>query len=317
MTLGVALALCGPGSPVAAQIRNPHGLGAGPRPLHVRMAEAEQAALVEVRRIDTGRIQAVRVAGLFGDVPESFEIKRAPSRPPGVVQGDWMLALMRGERSPFVLVDHKDEVAVVPESDRAAWLVELPEIAALVRRGSGADRVGAALLSHYERWIDEGPESLRKLALRSLLDPAAPFAPLGPEFAARRVAAALDPDRDPTAQAGSAFAATLAAGGATRLLAALDTGSDVAPEVVVVALQGGLRIGSPETAAALARLLGHPDGRVRARAVEMATAVDREHRLLERVEAMASDDPDVEVRRSAEAALRRYGRSGRPSPHGG
>jgi hypothetical protein len=222
-----------------------------------------------------------------------------------VVAGDWMLALLGGERSPYVLLDESNELSVIAEDERLVWRAELPAFESdLVASPQDA---GAALLARYERWIDRGPESLRKLALAALLDSEAPFAPLDAEFARRRVERALDPEADTSARLGSAFAATLARGGADRLLEALEGAEAVDPDVAVVALQGGLRAGSPHTQSALARLLEHGSPRVRSRALEMAPAVDRDRRLHGRVGALAASDPDARVRRSAESALRRYG----------
>ncbi|MGH0036260.1 MAG: hypothetical protein ACQGVK_14635 [Myxococcota bacterium] len=303
--MGVSLLLS---TGASAQMGGPHGLGAGARPLHLRMADARVAALVEIRGVETGRLRAARIVGLRGEIEDEFEIKRSPSRPPPVVAGDWVLALLDGERSPYLLLDESTELAVVGEAERSVWLAELPAYAALLENGSATGPAGAGLRARYEHWLDDGPESLRGLALRGLLDPRAPFAPLDPAFAARRVRTALDPDRELAARTSSALAATLAQGGATRLLEAMDAQAPVTSEIVLVALQGGLRVGSPETGPALARLLDHSDPGVRARALELAPSVDRRRRLAARIEALAAEDPDAEVRRTARVALRHYAR---------
>jgi hypothetical protein len=125
----------------------------GPRPLHERLAGADRVAVVQVERIDAGRIAVA---------PEAFEVKRSPLRPPPLATGDRALLLLRGARPPYVLADEASEVIRLSDD-------------AMAERWAGAVRAvlanrddRAALVTVYAEWIEEGPVSLADLGRAGL-----------------------------------------------------------------------------------------------------------------------------------------------------
>jgi hypothetical protein len=134
----------------------------GPRPLHERLAGADRVAVVQVERIDAGRIAVTRLDLLAGEAPEAFEVKRSPLRPPPLATGDRALLLLRGARPPYVLADEASEVIRLSDD-------------AMAERWAGAVRAvlanrddRAALVTVYAEWIAEGPVSLADLGRAGL-----------------------------------------------------------------------------------------------------------------------------------------------------
>jgi hypothetical protein len=159
LRLGPALTL---GLAGAAAAQHPH---AGPRPFHVRLAAADVVAVVQVEKIDEGRIAVRRLDALAGSPPEAFEVKRSPLRPPPLATGDRALLLLRGDRPPYVLADEPAEVIRLADALMTArW-------SAAARAALASREDPAALAALYGEWIEHGPESLRELGaagLRSL-----------------------------------------------------------------------------------------------------------------------------------------------------
>jgi hypothetical protein len=156
---GLLLALAGAAG--AQPIGHPVPLG--PRPLHLRLAQAEVVAVVKVERVDEGRIALRLEDALAGSPPEAFEAKRSPLRPPPLATGDRALLLLRGARPPYVLVDEPSEVIRLSDDAMAArWSAATR--AALAARGDPA-----ALEAVYAEWVANGPSSLRDLGSAGLL----------------------------------------------------------------------------------------------------------------------------------------------------
>jgi hypothetical protein len=139
-----------------------HPLPPGPRALHTRLAEAELVAVVEVERIDEGRIALRLDEALAGAPPGAFELKRSPLRPPPLASGDRALLLMRGDRPPYVLADQPSEVIRLADDAMAVrWT-------AAVRKALAARDDPAELAALYGDWVEHGPASLAELGAAGL-----------------------------------------------------------------------------------------------------------------------------------------------------
>ena len=139
----------------------------GRRPLHERLAGADLVAVVQVDRIDAGRITVTRQDLLAGEAPEAFEVKRSPLRPPPLATGDRALLLLRGARPPYVMADEAAEVIRLSDDAMAArWSAAARAV--LAKRD---DRT--ALIAIYSEWMENGPASLSDLGAAGLraLDP--------------------------------------------------------------------------------------------------------------------------------------------------
>ena len=100
--LAAGLAITAPAERAPAQRLGVHGrleLPSG-RPLHVRVALADAAAIATVDAVELGRIRVRDAVPVLGDVVAAFELKRAPSRPPALEPGDRALLILRGARPP-------------------------------------------------------------------------------------------------------------------------------------------------------------------------------------------------------------------------
>lgn len=143
----------------------------GRRPLHERLAGADGVAVVQVERIDAGRIAVTRLDLLAGEAPESFEVKRSPLRPPPLATGDRALLLLQGARPPYVLADEAAEVIRLSDDAMTTrW-------AGAVRAVLGGQGDADALRAIYAEWVENGPASLGDLGSAGLraLDPAGAF----------------------------------------------------------------------------------------------------------------------------------------------
>jgi len=157
-SVGLLLAL---GGAAAAQPIG-HPMPSGPRPLHVRLAGIDVAAVVRVERVDEGRIALRLEDALAGAAPAAFEVKRSPLRPPPLATGDRALLLLRGDRPPYVLADEPSEVIRLGDDAMALrWSSALR--ATLASRDDPA-----ALAKLYREWTVNGPESLRELGASGL-----------------------------------------------------------------------------------------------------------------------------------------------------
>jgi len=280
-------------APAAAQ----HAPPPGPRPLHERLAESDVVAVATIGPIQEGRIEVHDATVLHGDASPSFEIKRSPSTPPPFVTGVPAVLLLRGARSPYVLVDEPREVV-------------LPSDAAAARRWTEALRALFAaqgdpgkLLHTYLVWLDGDDEALRDAAGAALSTSEAPYLPLGRDDALERARAALDPHRAPSARRVSAGLASTNPDGAAALVAGIP-GSAPDAQVVAIALRGTPTVPAPQREAALLRTLADGDSTVRRAALMGATSVWTDA-IKARVQALAEGDADHDVQSDARALLGR------------
>lgn len=157
----------------AAGAQAPHPIPPLGRPLHERAADAEAIAIARVTGVERGRIAVARDAELRGTVPEGFELKRSPLRPPALAAGDRALLFLRGARSPYVLAgDPAEVVPIANDAEARALAVALP---ALLAAGEDA----AALRGVYAAWAASASPLLRGLGHAGL-------AALPPPTAAKR-----------------------------------------------------------------------------------------------------------------------------------
>jgi hypothetical protein len=289
----------------AAPARAQHGLvPPEDRPLHERLAAAPVVAIATVKRIDAGRVLAEDAAPLLGTVATSFELKRAPSRPPPWKEGDRVLLLLSGARSPYRWVDRPVE-ALAPLADAEAerrWSSAIRELAGL-RSDPAARR------DLYARWCDAGPEDLRAAGLRGLLDLPGMVGVLDERFALERAAVASDVARPLAVRRPAALVATRHPAGIEALLAHLgEAGAASDAELADIVLQAGLRTRSPAAEARLVELLPVAEGALREvvlRLASYALGLEVEHQLSE----LAVGHPEARVRADATEALKRLRRN--------
>jgi hypothetical protein len=293
--LGAALALAAPPGPVRAQ----HPGVAHPRSLAERLELADVVVIATVEREAPGRLTCGAVRALAGDVPETFELKRSASAPPPLAVGDRALLLLRGARPPYVLVDRPEEtIRLADGGSEDRWAAAVS--AWLAVRGRPAE--WPAL---YARWIDEGPDTLRELAVNGLTDPKAPFQPIAPAIAASFGDRAWDAARPLPARRAFALLAAFSPEGSARLVSGFRAApADCDPAVASAALRAAQR----DAAAAspiVARALDHSDAEVRRAALQAAQNL-RERaapELRARIERLSHEDAESWLRAEAERTL--------------
>jgi hypothetical protein len=291
-------------APTAAQLGHPPTTPQS-RPLHARLDAADAAVLVVVGATSEGRIAVRRETTIFGEVPDAFEVKRSPLRPPPLAEGDRAILLLQGARPPYVLVDAPDETIRLvggPMADR--WR----EAVSVAWRNRGEPE---ALARTYLGWIDEGPPTLRNLGAASLtallagsepaqlelhhavaLERAPVVARMELPLEARRVAAAL--------------AATDPEGAALAASALVEAGALDDAVVVEVVLRGAAFAGAPAGSRLFEAALASPDPEVRSAALRqlapLAASLGEEPIAIAR--RVQASDPEPGIRRAAEKAVR-------------
>jgi hypothetical protein len=276
---------------LAGAARAQHGMAVGPRPLHLRLAEADVVAIASVADVREDRVVLKDAVVLRGEAAASFELKRAPSREVPYAVGLTLLLPLRGARPPYVLEDDAHELVVLRDAaGAAAWR---DAVSALLEAGSDPE----SLLAVYLGWLDGPEESLREIAGAALLDPRSALTPVSPARAVERAGAALDPSAAMPARRVSAILAAAQQEGASVLLAALrDPATD--PQLAEIALRSAVQFRLDGLDDALLAGLAHPDPEVRRVAVTLVAST-RSAPGLARLPALASQDPDAEVRREA------------------
>jgi len=275
-----------------------HPLPKGPRPLHEIAAAADAIAIGTIGSLSESRIHVRDAIDVSGAVPGEFEVKRAPSNAPTFRTGDRALLLLRGARSPYLLTDDPAENVVIPAGAELEWIVAM-------RAFAEARADPAQLRALYFDWIDAGNAALREIALRGLVDPAAPFQPIAPEILTARASRAVDPATSSAVREASANVALLSAESSARLLhAVLQPGAPVDGAVYETALQGALlrQTDGLELSAALGRGLRSGDPALRTIALRYATNAS-DPAIANEVEKLAQQDPDLQVRQAAARAL--------------
>jgi hypothetical protein len=268
-----------------------HLMPPGPRPLHLRLAEADVIAIGTVGGIERGRIDIRDAVVLRGEAPSRFEVKRAPSSPPQLAVGLAAVLLLRGARPPYVLVDEPRELVVLRDADETRlWRKALQD---LLEATGDRER----LTTLYLDWLDGADPTLREVAGVALIDPRAGLLPLSAERARQRALVALDPDRSVETRRTSALLAATSSEGAEELLAGVP-GLSPDAQVVEIALQAGFQLRTSGLEAALLRALDHTDATVRRTALRMSALFDSKE-VRSRVRWLAAHDPNAEVRRKA------------------
>jgi hypothetical protein len=297
MSLRTAAALLVFGLALAPVARGQHPLPRGPRPLHLRIAEADVVAVATIGPITEGRVEVRDAAVLRGSAPANFEIKRSPNAPPPFVTGVPAVLLLRGARSPYVQVDEPREVVLLRDAnDAKRWSAALQ---ALFDASADPNR----LLHTYLIWLDGDDEGLREAAAGALSDFRASFVPLGSEDAVARARAAVDPHRAKPTRRVSAMLAMTNADGANALVAAMP-GASADPGVVATALRAATTVDPDARSAALLRSLDSDDRDVRRAALFSAPTLWNDA-VGKKVTEMSAHDVDPEVRADAtDAKLR-------------
>ena len=263
------------------------------RPLHQRLAASDAVAFATVEAVELGRIRVEDARPLRGVPASTFELKRAPSAPAPLAAGERVLLLLRGARSPYLLVDEADELwRVAPEDDEAA--------AAEAVRALDAERGRPAVVAaRYAEWLGSSRLPLARWAAQGFEGDAAVLARAPQPALARLAALALDaPDaalRDAAARAAVQSAAALG-----PLLAGLP-GSAADPEVVARALYAGLA--RADGRAAVVRCLAAAAPEVRGAALRFGTLLGGDPSLRAALQRVASEDPDEALRLAARRAL--------------
>jgi len=291
----LVLLLLAPVDPAAAQRGHPLP-GRVQRALHVQVMESDALAIGSVEGIATGRIQIGEVNAVEGDLAPHIELKRAPSRPPGLVSGERVVLLLRGARSPYLLVPDADEVLRVADPAAEARMVQ----ALRSLRTALADP--AALEARYLAWLTGPDDELRHVAEIALIRPSPPLRAIDKRSIRGLVDLALDPGQPPSARRAAARVAGSDAEGVAALLAALP--SDPADDTQALLLLDVLRLGalraSPGTNATLLRALRHEDAAIRRTALELGPTLTRDPSLRAEIERLAREDPAESVRLLAE-----------------
>lgn len=269
------------------------------RSLAARLALADAIAIATVLREEPGRLDCGEVRVLEGSLPESFAVKRAPSAPPPLGVGDRAIFLLRGARPPYVLVDQpKETIRLADAAAEERWADAISGWLAVRDRP-------AAWPALYAGWIDDGPDTLRELAVNGLSDPAAPFQPIPEATAAAYGDLAWDAARPISARRAYALLASLTQPGSDRLVEGFRAAPlDCDPEVAAAALRAVQR--RPATASAVvARALDHSDAEVRRAALHAAQLLrDRaDPELRTRIERVSREDTESWLRAEAERTL--------------
>lgn len=273
-----------------------HGMPSPPRPLHVRLAEADVIALGAVERVATGRFSIADAEAWRGSPGRRFEIKRAPSEAPDLVPGSRVLLVLAGARSPFVFVDEPREVTVLSdEADLDAWGAALARLA--TARGDPE-----ALGQTYLAWIDGTDDGLRDLGVRGLGDREGGRVQMPEGEPLRRADAALDPTRPSEIRLASAGIAAADPASLARLLASAGR-PDLDVGVARVALAAGVLTRHPDATPAVATALGHPNREIRIASIPAATRLAEEPVVRAALEELAAEETDPEVRSAIAGAL--------------
>jgi hypothetical protein len=293
------------GAPVAwAQ----HPVPAREKTLLERIAAAEAIALARVLRVEPGRLHLGGSRTLAGELPDTFQVKRAPLRPPPHQAGDLGVFFLRGARSPYVFAAGSGPILELEDDAAARRLAAAVE--ALIAAGRGHER----LLALHLEWLQSSDETLRRLALVALLDPQPPLGPLPDGFGVARARIALDGQRPLLERRASARLAVADAGGLAELVSRTP-GPAADAEIVATALLSGAARRVPGTGAAILRALGAADEEIRIAALRAAGLLrgGAAPELREAVSRLAEDEPNGSLRREAERTLRRLGEEPRPS----
>ena len=293
--LGAALAVVAP--PGAA--RGQHPGVARQRSLAARLALADAVVIATIESEAPGRLACGSVRTLSGTVPERLEVKRSASAPPPLAVGDRAILLLRGARPPYVLVDEPEEtIRLADPGSEDRW-------AAAVSGWLAVRSEPAAWPALYSRWIDEGPDTLRELAVNGLTDLKAPFQPIPPATGAAFGDRAWDLARPLAARRSYALLAVSSAEGSARLVAGFGAAPDDSDPVVADAALRAVQRDPATASPVVAHALDHSDAEVRRAALQAAQNLrDRAApELRARIERVSREDSESWLRAEAERTL--------------
>jgi hypothetical protein len=261
-----------------------------PRPLHQRLAESDAVAVATIEGVELGRIRAGEVVSLRGELGSELELKRAPSAPLPLAAGQHALLLLRGARSPYLLVDRADELWT-GDGD-VGWQDAVRALDAV--RGTPEQ-----LAARYAEWLEAGRAPLARWAAEGF-EGDAPLLALAPAPVPERLAALALESPDAALRDAAARAAVKTDAALGRLLAALP-GAAADPAVTAHALLAGLT--RADGRAAAARCLAHESSAVRGAALRFGTLLAGDPALRAQLQRIASEDPDEQLRLGARRAL--------------
>jgi alkylhydroperoxidase family enzyme len=297
VTAAVALFLLASAAELRAQS---HPLPLTESPLHSRVAGADAVVLARVDRVEPGRLQLENRGSLLGRVPERFAVKRWPGASPEPRPGDFAVLFLLGARSPYVLLgETRDQI---PPSDEATARGLADAISALVEAGGDRER----LLELHLAWLEGEDEVLVRMALLGFLDREGPLQSPPAEFALERARLARDPDAPLPARRASLILASRDPTALPALLAWMPgSGSDADAEITALVLNQAVMLRTPGTEAALVRTLRESDPDLRR--IGLTAARRLRHDLSDaaraEIQALATNDPDPELRHLAERAI--------------
>lgn len=278
------------------------------RPLHERLAEARIVTFATVARVDPGRIAFEAPAPVRGTVPETFEMKRAPSKAPPWDVGDRALLLLSGARSPYLWVERPAEAITLEDAAaEARWREALRALDPVID-----DPVARRRL--YAAWCDGEAEGLAAAGLRGLLDLSSLFTSVEEDFSIARARVAMDPGRSLAVRRRAARVAVKNPAGIALLLEDLTRGEPTAgpdPEMAEIVLQAALLARRPEFEAGLVWALDAPETEVGALGLRLA-GMARTPAVERKLSELAIGHPDAEVRDDASHALQRLRRNNLP-----
>jgi hypothetical protein len=282
-----------PAPPARAQLPGHPGVPAlEERPLHARLDRADAVVVGRVESVEAGRIRVRVVEPVLGRAPEAFELKRAPSHPPPLVPGESALLLLRGARSPYLLVDEPSEV--VPINGAAALTLWRRALRAL----DEASTRPAQITRIYAGWLAEESVALRRAGVIGLGAPESDLPRAGAAAESRLAALAVAPDLGPLVRLCAASAALRTPAGREALLGTLPGGEGADAQVLATGVQGAVRSGAD-----VRRVLIRAPPTIRRTGARLSTLVAQEGELRERLVEMTAEDPDEGVRLAARRAL--------------
>jgi hypothetical protein len=248
--------------------------------------------------VELGRIHVRGARPVLGRVPEIFELKRAPSRPPRLRPGSRVVLILTGARSPYLLVSTADEIIPVPDAGtERTWTKALRALDAVKDRPARLEEL-------YFAWLIGAEEALRPAASLGLRDSEAAFRPLSAQRVASLVDLATDAALTPTRRRAAAEVAASQREGADSLLMRLPRPADEADALLLSdTLRRGALLRSGQVTPALARCLTHPRPEIRRAALRFGSLLTADEAGRAELERVAQEDPVPEIQQAAARVL--------------
>lgn len=264
------------------------------RPLTQRLALADAVAIARVAAVEAGRIRLEAARPVIGTIADRFAVKRSPAAPPGLAPGERVALLLRGARSPYLLVCRADELLRLSGEESATdWAHALADL----HRARGDPTATVRVLA---AWLRRDGSALQREAARALADPTLPVSALPEDAYPRLAELALSADTAALRRP-AAGAAVRGESGRRRLLEGLP-GND--PLVLIAALPVSLESDPEPAKAALLRSLRDERREVREAALRVAAPAARSRDVRAALVEIAGEDPDAALRDLARRLLR-------------